>query len=67
MIFVFIILKSYTLYLHYRIEYFPLLFIYSLLYLYFAHGTTKLNLDQYTMSKALTTGIPQGSMLGPYL
>lgn len=41
--------------------------VYSLIYNYFINGTTKLQLGHCAVSKALTRGCPQGSVLGPYL
>lgn len=41
--------------------------IYSLISSYFSQGTTKLRLGHHSVSKVLTMGCPQGSVLGPYL
>lgn len=41
--------------------------IYSLIYSYFSFGSAKLKLGHYAVSKALTMGCPQGSVVGPYL
>jgi hypothetical protein len=41
--------------------------IYSLIHSYFMNGSTKLKLGHHAVSKVLTQGCPQGSVLGPYL
>lgn len=41
--------------------------IYSMLCSYFYNGTTMLSLGHHSVSKSLTQGCPQGSVLGPYL
>lgn len=41
--------------------------IYKMLIEYFQNGTVELHLGQATLSKKLTKGCPQGSVLGPYL
>ena len=41
--------------------------IYNLVYSYFLNGSAKLKLGHHSMSKSLTMGCPQGSVIAPYL
>lgn len=41
--------------------------IYKLIYTYFLHGSVKLKLGNFSRSKSLSMGCPQGSVIGPYL
>lgn len=41
--------------------------IYNLLCSYFSNGSAKLKLGHHSISKPLTMGCPQGSVIGPYL